>query len=306
MRLPAPLLASALLFAACGTDAPTAGEDVATPDETTAPSVRTQGSYTVWETAPNPESVEIDGARVYAGHFGPELAPTQQDGNGYIAVYNADGTLVDTLVAGLDAPKGLEAIGSTLYVADVDTLFGFSTADGRRTLAVSFTGWTSFLNGLDEGPDGSLLVTATDAGKLYRVDPNDGTIAQLADVTGANGVVYDASANRAIVVGYVNGDPDAGHVYSVDLATNEATRLGDYAGTLDGVAIAGDSLVFTDWAGGPGGQGAVVKAGLRDGGARVLATDELFSGPADFDLLGDGVAIVPMLTGSRIVAVRLR
>ena len=298
------LLATAM---ACKQDASTPDDTLAVADESTSTdssvSTAEARAYSVWNTAPNPESVTIDGAVVYVTHFGPELAPTQKDGDGYIAVYDANGTLVDTLYRGLHAPKGTVVLGKVLYVADVDRLIGINTSTGKKIVEVSFAGKTSFLNGLTAGVSDNLYVSGTDVGKIWRVVPRTQTVEEVADLPGANGLAYDAKRQAVYAVQYLQDNPTGGKIYLVDAETGAMRSESEYSGMLDGAHLRGGKLYFTDW--NPAGAGRVVALDVSTRTTQVLAEDASFAGPANFDMLGDGLALVPMLTGSKVVAVPL-
>ena len=294
------LVAACLLLACRSTEesAGTADELASAADSLTSP--RT----TTWQVGPHPESVTIDGARVYVTQFGPALEPMTQDGDGYIAVYDANGQLLDTLVAGLDAPKGSEVVAGILYVADVDTLFGFSLATGAMTFAKPMPGNPQFLNGLTATPAGELYVSATDAGKVWRVTPATGAIEEIAQLPGANGLAYEPQSNTLYGVVYPQNESQTPGIYRIDLASGVTTRIGTYGGVLDGLAVVGGQLYATDW--NPGGAGRMIAVDLATGDTRVVVEDASFTGPADFDVLGDGLALIPMLMEDRIVTVRLQ
>ncbi len=260
--------------------------------------------YTIWQVAPHPESVTIHGAKVYVTQFGAVLEPMTQDGDGFITVYDANGTLLDTLVTGLDAPKGSEVIGDILYVVDVDTLFGFNTSTGAVTFAKPMPGKPQFLNGLASTATGSLYVSATDAGKIWEVVPATGKITEVASLPAVNGVAVDKSSGMLYAVVYPQSPADQPGAYRVDPKDRSAIRIGAYEGVLDGIAVANGQLYTTDW--NPDGLGRIVAIDLRTGSSRIIAEDKRFTGPADFDMLGDGLALIPMLMEDRVVAVSLK
>ena len=305
MRYPWLFLSFALLTFACKTDAPDAAEvvDVSDVDSDAAVPPVEPVAYSVWNTGTAPESVSINGAVVYVAHLGDAVDPTSKDGDGYIAVYDANGTLVDTLAEGLNAPKGTVVAGRTLFVADVDHLVGINTTTGEKTIDISFEGQTSYLNGLTRGISDVLYVSATDAGKIWRVVPRTKSVEEVAELPGVNGLSYDQKRKAIYAVQYLQDDPTGGHVYLVDAETGAMRQEGDYGGMLDGAMLRGGTFYFTDWAG--GGAGKVLALDVATRATRVVAEDEQFSGPANFDVLGDGLALIPMLTGSKVVAVPL-
>ncbi len=258
---------------------------------------------TVWEVAPNAESVAIGKGVIYAAHFGPELQPMTQDGDGYIASYDANGNFIDKVIEGLDAPKGMQVIDNQLFVVDVDSLLGFSIVDGSRSFSASFTGKAKFLNGLVASDASSIFVSATDAGKIWKVGVATGDITEIADVPNVNGIELSNDGSVIYAVQYNGQDPAAGRLLAVNPVDGTSIPLGSYAGMLDGVVEHQGNVYFTDW--NPSGKGKILKYGLKSQETTVVLEDERLKGPADFEVLGDGLALIPMLTGSQILGVRL-
>ena len=89
---------------------------------------------------------------------------TDKDGNGYISRLTPDGRVVNAKWAtGLNGPKGLRGVGSTLWAADIDEVVGIEIASGRITSRVKIDG-ASFLNDLATAPDGTRLRLRFDEG----------------------------------------------------------------------------------------------------------------------------------------------
>jgi outer membrane protein assembly factor BamB len=296
-------LLSLCLLVACSSNTDTTAQSTGTTGDEASPATEAGTKLSVWPTSPNVEGVAIGRGVVYAGHFGPKLQPNTQDGDGYIATYDANGQLIDTLVYGLDAPKGLEFLDNQVFVADVDTLFGFSSKDGSQTFAVSFAGMTNFLNGLVAIDENTLLVSATDAGKVWKVTISTGESELLTELTGANGLARSAEGDVIYAVQYLSDRPQDGHLYAIDLNTGKAEMLGDYGGMLDGVFTHQGAVYFTDW--NPSGAGKFMRYDLASGETSLVVEDSRMQGPADFEILNDGLALIPMLTGSRIMSVKI-
>lgn len=296
------LLASIVISCNTNTDGSAQSATIADPEEkeTIADAV---SRVTVWETAPNPESVAIGRGVIYATHFGDKLEPMVQDGDGYIASYDANGGFIEKVVTGLDAPKGMEVLNNQLFVVDVDSLLGFSTKDGSRTFTASFTGKAQFLNGLAARDEGNLYVSATDAGKIWLVDITSGVTTEVANIPNVNGIAVASDGSVIFAVQYNGQDPTAGRLLAVNPVDGSSVPLGSYTGMLDGVVTYKGAVYFTDW--NPSGMGKVLRYDLKTFETTVVLEDERLQGPADFEVLGDGLAIIPMLTGSRILGVRL-
>ncbi len=291
----APLALILLLFAcSSGADAPE--QELS---ETIAPK---ESGFTIWETAAAPESVVIDGSSVYVSHLGQKIEPQAKDGDGYIARYDANGRLIETFVDGLNSPKGSVIMGNVLYVADVDHVLGFELESKQKVYDVSLEGQTSFLNGLTANSQGQLYVSATDVGKVWQLGSSTQKPLLLAELPGVNGLAATSEGKYIYAVTY-REDPDGGHVFRIELETLSVDQVGDYAGKLDGVSLQEERLYFTDW--NPEGLGSVLAMDLNTETVEVVASDSLFQGPANFDVLGDGLALIPMLTGAKVIAVNL-
>ena len=84
-----------------------------------------------------------------------------KDGNGYITRLAPNGkVLAEKWATGLNAPKGIRSVGSTIWVADVDEVVGFElTADGARLQSRIRIDGTRFLNDVATAPDGTIFVS---------------------------------------------------------------------------------------------------------------------------------------------------
>jgi len=226
-----------------------------------------------------------------------------QDGDGYIASYDANGSFLKKLVTGLDAPKGIEVIDNQVFVADVDSLIGFSIKDGSRTFSASFKGKSKFLNGLSAADESNLYISATDAGKIWKVNLQTSEIREIASVPAVNGLAVSADGSVIYAVQYNSEEPTAGRLLAVNPLDGSFIPLGTYAGLLDGVYESKGVVYFTDW--NPGGMGKILRYDPITKSTKVVLEDNRLQGPADFEILGDGLALIPMLTGSRILGIRL-
>jgi len=286
------------LFLACNSGTDTSAQTSSSKVEDN------ESSISVWEVASNPEAIAIGRGVIYATHFGDELKPMEQDGDGYIASYDANGGFIEKLVSGLDAPKGMEVIGNQVFVADVDSLLGFSTKDGSRSFSASFTGEAQFLNGLAAANEGSLYVSATDAGKIWEVSLLSGEYSLVASVPHVNGITVSEDKSVIFAVQYNSQDAGSGHLLAVNPLDGTMVQLGSYTGLLDGVFEHKGAVYFTDW--NPSGFGRVLRYDLKSKETTIVLEDERLKGPADFEVLNDGLALIPMLTGSQILGIRFK
>src|SRR4051812_13423233 len=147
-----------------------------------------------------------------------------KDGGAYISRVNA-AKLDDVkrfAVSGvngvtLDAPKGMAIQGDTLWVADIDVLRGFDRHTGAPVGQIDFKAFNvSMLNDVALAPDGTLRVT--DSGiimsekgvirpggdKIFEVGAGRvvSVLASGPQLGEPNGIVWDSTSSRWIVVGF--------------------------------------------------------------------------------------------------------
>ncbi|MEO1657695.1 MAG: hypothetical protein AAFR65_08235 [Pseudomonadota bacterium] len=156
-----------------------------------------------------PEGVAIapDGG-FFVSNISGDIAT--KDGVGWISRLDSDGAVLDAQWAtGFDAPKGMVVLGDRLYVADIDTVRVINVETGQHVVDIDVPGaeflndaalWRGHvvisdsrnatiyvvndqsaevlvefdqygqLNGLLEGPDGSLLIASMQDGVLFSFD----------------------------------------------------------------------------------------------------------------------------------------
>lgn len=219
--------------------------------------------------------------------------PSVQDGDGFLSRISVDGALT-TLAwseGTLDGPKGMDRVGETLYVADIQEIRAVDLGTGAVTAAAAVDG-AGFLNDLAVAPDGSLWFTDTQRGTLHRWDRSGAVETVVADLAGPNGVlVHD---DRVWVASF--GEPT---LWAHDLA---GTLQGTYtlpAGQLDGVVVDRDGrFLVSSWAaegvfaGTPGGDWTLLLEGLP--------------GPADLGYDADTHRLfVPLFNDGQVVVFTL-
>lgn len=230
-----------------------------------------------------PESVLVDVAndRYLVSNINGK--PAEADNNGYISELSPDGkvTKQKLISAGgkvkLDAPKGMGIHMATLYVSDITVVRKFDVRTGAPKGEIAIEGAT-FLNDIAVAPDGRVFVSdsglkpdfsssGTDA--VYVIDKTGKpkAVAKAKELNGPNGLW---STDKGLLV--------------VTFGTNELYRLDDKgakvdvtslpAGSLDGIAAAGDSILISSWK-----ASAIFKGKLGDKFEVALSGLEA---PADF------------------------
>ncbi len=189
-----------------------------------------------------------------------------KDHNGFISRLKGDGTL-DSLhfirsgAAGatLDAPKGLALHSDTIWVADIDVARAFDKRTGAPLTTVDFAPLhAAMLNAIAVGPDGRVYITDTGlraaGGGVQHVGPDrifvigpglkpDVAVTDSA-MDGPNGISWDASSQRFLVVGYTGPAITA---WTPGESTVKRVTTGP--GQFDGNAsLGGGRSLVTSWA----------------------------------------------------------
>lgn len=241
----------------------------------------------------SPESVLVAGDRAYVSNVGAALDPLAHDGDGFISLVGADGTILDRQAfprdgTTLDAPKGMALLGATLYVADIDRIVGFDTEDGTRTTSIPLPpGGPAFANDLAAEPRGTLLVTDTLRNAVYRLDPAGGGWTLLTDaIPGANGIALATGAAGSGTLAFVAGIGagfSGGDVFALDGSGTPRKVEGAPHGLLDGIVVAPDgTILVSDWVSFDPPAPGRITAVAPDGTATPLDLGPALQGPADF------------------------
>lgn len=254
-----------------------------------------------------PESVAADPASgmLFVSNMGSDFM--SKNGDGRIARITANGTLEEfDWATGLNAPKGMDALGQKLYVADIDELVELDMAAGQVTNRYKAEG-AQFLNDVAAAPDGRVFVSDSFGAAIYVLDEGELSLffqdAEL--LQGANGLLIMEDALLVANLGDVSGGFEnikLGNVVRVDLTTMAMTPFGANGpvGVLDGIEPDGaGGVLLTDNSSGK-------LLGLKPGGT---ATEVATVGPGAADLevmLEQGLAIIPITTSNEVVAVKLK
>jgi sugar lactone lactonase YvrE len=191
--------------------------------------------------------------------------PSVKDDNGFISRVKPDSGLeqLKFIAAGtggvtLNAPKGLALRGDTLWVTDIDAVRAFNAVTGRPLFSVDLSRQGAvFLNDPAFGPDGALYITDTGIrfdqqgnmthpgpDRVFRIGPDRkvSVAAQGDTLERPNGITWDATGNRFIVVAF--GGPSVFAWHSGDA---DPTVIARGPGGFDGVEMVGGRLLVSSW-----------------------------------------------------------
>ncbi len=253
----------------------------------------------------HPESVFVNKNEVYVSNIGEKLDPMAKDNDGFISKLDKSGKVVELKwLTNLNAPKGMNVIGNTLYVVDIDTLKGFDIKSKKEVLNIPVSG-AVFLNDIVVLDKNTLLVSDTGTGIIHKFDlakQKYETFTKLDSAyAGPNGLLLDTKKKALIVVGYDPAGKQKGSVVSIDLKSKKATKITEPLGALDGVVMAknGDLLV-SDW--GEKMQGVIYRVDSKGGVSKI--DFEIMGGPAD--MYSDGVSLwIPRMADKKVSKIDL-
>lgn len=199
-----------------------------------------------------PESVVAWKDGYFVSQIGPTPDPFVKDGNGSIAwVKSGKVQSARYFNDTLNAPKGLEIIGHTLYVADIDHLKGYDIDSRKKVFDLVPEGQNRQLNDLTVVHDSLLVVSDCVTGDILLVNPRTAAVKLLGNIVVANGVTYDEATDQLYVCSMGPEMNGTGHLYHrrVDVAEDVFQPVKNSpAGLFDGIVqLDASHLVLSDW-----------------------------------------------------------
>lgn len=135
------------------------------------------------------------------------------------------------------ATHGMEAMGDHLYVIEGGTIRVLNLNDGSQVSSLNVSG-AQFMNGMANNGSDKLWVSDFSAGRIYEIDASDPSNISSTTVVASvgatpNGLTYDASNNRVIVVTWGNN----ADILAMDITDYSITTVLNNSGlgNLDGV-----------------------------------------------------------------------
>ena len=163
-----------------------------------------------------PQNIIADNGEVYyiANANGD---PGTRENKGFISTADQEGKIRNLhFIQGgqksvtLHSPKEMAILGSTLYVADLDTVRGFDKTTGQPLLTIPFSQHhAESLTGLTVDSHGLLYVSDADTNTIFRIDPTqDHAITQFfqdAKLSHPHGLAVNPRNGHLVGVGWEDG-----------------------------------------------------------------------------------------------------
>lgn len=255
------------------------------------------GLKEAWKTPPDfamPESVTYDPARkaLYVSNY-DGFNPSRGDGKQAIARVSLDGKTADLQwVTGLKNHAGLAVSGDLLYAAEGTSLVEVDIPSAKLVKRTAVPG-SMFLNDLAVGPDGTIYVTDSGMGVIYRVA--GGQVEEWVkgpEISRPNGLHLHGGE---LLVGN-NGD---GRLKAVSLSTKAVRVVASLgAGIIDGIETEADGSILVSH-----NEGRLFRVSPTGEVTKLLDTSVPGRPIANFALLPEeGLVVIPTWTDNRVVA----
>lgn len=276
----------------------TQAEQPTTTDTAAATALQVPTISRAWETTPElttAESVLYDEANhlCYVSCIGG-VPPTAKDKDGFIAMISTDGKIItEKWITGLNAPKGMGLVGTTLYVTDIDRLVAIDTKTGKIIKEYPVKG-SEFLNDVATSPEGVVYFTDSNTSTVYRLE-QDEVHAIKADTSmgGTNGVCFDNGRLCLATFG-------SGQVIQMDLTSTNVSKMAEGIPAGDGIERFGHGFLVSNW------NGEVYYLGDDGKVTELLDTREANLNAADIEVIpGQNLLLVPTFFGNTVTAYNL-
>ncbi len=191
-----------------------------------------------------PESVLIDRERNVLYVSNVNLNPWEKDGNGFISKMDMQGNITELKwIEGLNAPKGMGMLGSSLFIADIDVLVEANLETGEIINKTEFEGEPQ-LNDISVGLDGVVYVSGSNSQKIYALENgNVDVYFQGKEGERFNGLFWEK--DRILLI------TSAGSQFKeIDHNSKEENIIAENMGHGDAIAPVGNGgYLTTSWAG---------------------------------------------------------
>ena len=256
------------------------------------------GVEPAWETPKalaTPESAAFDPARncYYVSNYDP-ANPSQAEGRQAVSKVAADGRIDDLAwVAGLANPSGLVVVKDRLYAVERRAIAEIDIPQAQVIAHHPLPG-AVFPNDIAAGPDGSLYVTDSSRGAIYKWTAGRAEEwLRDARIARPNGVCVDGTR---LLVG-TNAD---GCLKSVDLRTKEIGTVAAMGpGIIDGIEKVAEGLYLVSH-----NEGRLFRVNGQGEVAKLLDLSVVGRSIADF-AYADGRVVFPTFADNRVVAYAL-
>lgn len=241
-----------------------------------------------------PESVIYDKVDHVFYVSNVNMKPWEKDGNGFISMLDREGKIINLKwIAGFNGPKGMGIIKRSLFVADLDQVVEINIESGKIINRFQFEE-KSALNDITVAADGSVYVSDSDNGRIFRLKDGTSSLFLEANLKRPNGLF--AEKNRLLLV-----TSKGQQFISIDYQTKGLTVLADSLGSGDGLKPVGNgAYLVSNWLG----ELYYISGDMKKN--KLLDTQEKKINCADFEYLEEeSLLLIPTFFNNRVIAYKL-
>ena len=202
-----------------------------------------------------PEGITSNGQRYFVSNIGPGSNKIGQDDDGFISEISPEGKIITLHFLPTDgklsAPRGIDISGNVLYVADLDSIFGFDLGTRKTVFNLNLGPDTGLLNDLAVLNDSLIVVSDIFKNRIVEINTRTKQSKIIGEIGGPNGLFYDKKSGFLYACSVGDQNNGQGHIYRKELFKHdsdwEALKDGP-TGFFDGIAFIGpNKIVVSDW-----------------------------------------------------------
>jgi sugar lactone lactonase YvrE len=250
-----------------------------------------------WEVSQGlkvPESVYYDALHdaIYISNISG--SSREKDNEGFITKLSADGKVTNlNWVTGLNAPKGMGAMGRLLYVSDIDRVAEIDIASGKINRMIDIPG-SVFLNDITIDGQGNVYVSDSEKSTIHVIRFGNAELFLYSEkLKGVNGLFF---SDGKLLAGVQD------RIVSIDPATKAITDFIPNTGNIDGLVSDGNgNFLISDWKGNV----HLVAEGKEK--VKLLDTTPVNENAADIEFIpSKNLLLVPTFSDNKVVAYELK
>jgi len=257
-------------------------------------SLSSQTLFKIWtsgEGLKTPESALYDASMNCIFVSNIDGKPSEKDGNGFIAILNADGKIKNLhWITGLNAPKGQAISKGNLYVADIDELVEINIKESKIINRYKVEN-AKFLNDVTASDDGTIYFSDMQDQKIYSFA--NGKVSLWLDdkiLENVNGLW--AEKNKLFI--------GNARILEADMKTKAIKTLVENCNGIDGLERLPDgNFIYSNWEG---------RIYITKGSESIKLIDTAGKqNTADIDFVPEkNLVLVPTFSGNSVEAYTLR
>ena len=247
--------------------------------------------WTSGEGLKTPESALYDASMNCIFVSNIDGKPSEKDGNGFIAILNADGKIKNLhWITGLNAPKGQAISKGNLYVADIDELVEINIKESKIINRYKVEN-AKFLNDVTASDDGTIYFSDMQDQKIYSFA--NGKVSLWLDdkiLENVNGLW--AEKNKLFI--------GNARILEADMKTKAIKTLVENCNGIDGLERLPDgNFIYSNWEG---------RIYITKGSESIKLIDTAGKqNTADIDFVPEkNLVLVPTFSGNSVEAYTLR